>query len=400
MSLDYWAFDPSSCQFPKPRVSLLPNVFERSETCEAHAQSRLAGGVLHFSRGRYALGEAYRLAGLEQGGALLAPAYHCVTMLDPALALGADVLLYPLNSDLSPNTDKLNEIYAQSTKPIKALLATHFFGFVRDFSWLKKWCDEKGVILIEDCSHALFTEQFQAKGIGQYGQFVASSPYKFFPSADGGCLYAPDAGRFDGASTQAMDWLSELRGIKYCFDRARLTKVDHRDIQGIDQELDIVVSHSPAPGVDQRLQRPAQSLQYSNASSRAASLRSSRWVINHSTITGNVSRRQANYRRWLQELSDVPNSHALYSDLPEHVVPYMFPFYVDTPMPHFYWLKKMGVPVWRWDEMAVSNCQVAKDYRLKLLHLPCHQSLSENEMSWNISVVKKTLLRSANGVRE
>ena len=171
MPLEYCVFDPSPCHFPKPRVPVLPSAFDRMGTAESTGrgdQRRLEGAFLHFSHGRYALGEAYRLAGLDQNGTLMAPAYHCVTMLDPALALGADVQLYPLTAGLSPDPDKLDEVFARSVKPVRVLLATHFFGFVQDFSWLGQWCAEKGVTLVEDCSHVLFNEYYQAEGAGRF----------------------------------------------------------------------------------------------------------------------------------------------------------------------------------------------------------------------------------------
>ena len=31
--------------------------------------------------------------------------------------------------------------------------------------------------------------------------------------------------------------------------------------------------------------------------------------------------------------------------------------------------------------MAVSGCPVAQDYRLRLVHLPCHQSLTDADMA-------------------
>ena len=116
MSLEYWVFDALRCNFPKPRVPLLPSVFECFEDGESKVQPRLDGGVRHFCRGRYALGEAYRLAKLDGSGALMAPAYHCVTMLDPALAMGAEVVLYPLNADLTRDRYRLDEVCKQSVK--------------------------------------------------------------------------------------------------------------------------------------------------------------------------------------------------------------------------------------------------------------------------------------------
>lgn len=61
------------------------------------------------------------------------------------------------------------------------------------------------------------------------------------------------------------------------------------------------------------------------------------------------------------------------------------------PDPFFFALKHAGLPVWRWDDMAVSDCGVADRYRLHLLHLPCHQGLSGAQMTWMTSLVKEVL---------
>lgn len=400
MSLDYQVFDPSSCHFPRPLVPVLPRGFEPAGADDAELlrdAMPLTGQGLYFSRGRYALGEAYRRAGLDGSGALLAPAYHCVTMLDPALALGAEVLLYPLGADLAPDPAALDLLAERSAKPVKALLATHFFGFVRDFSWLQQWCVARGIVLVEDCSHTLFTERYQARGTGRYGRFVASSPYKFFPSADGGWLYAPDAAALAGTATRPAGWWAELRGMKHCLDAVRLPRIGAADIAALDGQLDALAGLAPAPGGDQRRQWLAQSSQYQVEAERSGALRGSRWLIGHSSVSGAIGRRQANYRRWLQAVAGLPNCHPLYPELPEQVVPYMFPLYIDQPMPHFHWLKQLGVPVWRWDEMAVSACSVAADYRLHLLHLPCHQSLSDAEMDWLLAAFGKVLRMPADG---
>ena len=69
----------------------------------------------------------------------------------------------------------------------------------------------------------------------------------------------------------------------------------------------------------------------------------------------------------------------------------MFPLLIDSPHRHFHLLKLLGLPVWRWDEMAVSECAVAAKYRLNLLHLPCHQELSAEQMDWMVQVVQQVL---------
>lgn len=400
VSLDYQVFDPATCRFPRPRVSVLPQDFERATRDDdelLREVGSLAGKGAYFTRGRYALGEAYRRSGLDGGGTLLAPAYHCVTMLDPALALGADVLLYPLNADLTPDRNELERLAERAVRPIKVLLATHFFGFVRDFSWLKMWCDIHSIVLVEDCSHTLYTERYQAKGAGRAGRFVASSPYKFFPSADAGWLYAPGLATAAGNLTQPANWVAELRGVKQCLDAVRRPRVGPTDLAALDAQIAAMAREMPVPGEDRRQQRRAQSPQYEVEAEHRSALCGSRWLIAHSCLSNAIRRRQVNYRRWLQAVAELPGCRPLYPELPEHVVPYMFPLYIEHPMPHFYWLKQLAVPVWRWDEMAVSACPVAANYRLHLLHLPCHQSLSEDEMGWMLTAVAKVISRPVSG---
>jgi hypothetical protein len=66
----------------------------------------------------------------------------------------------------------------------------------------------------------------------------------------------------------------------------------------------------------------------------------------------------------------------------------MFPLYLETPEKHFAPIKRAYIPTWRWDEMARSFCTVAADYRLKLIHLPCHQDLSVEEITWLADTIK------------
>jgi len=395
--LKFARFDPEPCGFPNPRVPLLPNKtqfgLDRSASANTITQFR------HFTRGRYALGEAYRLAGVGCEGALLAPAYHCVTMLDPALALGADVQLYPLQTNLSPDPEKLDELLINYGKPVKALVATHFFGVKQNFSWLKQWCVSHEITLIEDGSHTLFTERFQAEGIGTYGEVVVASPYKFFSCADGGLFYSPKAHLLDDMKTKPASLTDELRGLKSLFENSRTSMTRTYDSDAIDTQLKAFRAHAPITGNERIIERSHASAQYCGALTKMASLRSSQFITHHSSIEANITRRKSNFRRWAQALKNVANCHALFPDLPEGCVPYMFPLYIDHPNPHFLWLKHLGVPIWRWDEMAISNCPIAQDYRLHLLHLPCHQALLESQMDWMIAACQKTLRLPVQGAR-
>jgi perosamine synthetase len=393
-------FGPERCAFPKPRIAHLPDRPEllrhRDDGWPATTASE-SKCFRHFSRGRYALGEACRLAGIGHRGALLAPAYHCVTMLDPAMALAADVELYPLHADFSPDLEKLDELLECCEKPVKALLATHFFGFPQDFSALQAWCDERHIVLIEDCSHVLFTERFRAAGTGTYGRFAIASPYKFFPCDDGGLLYSATPSLLDGTKTASASPFDELRGLKRMLESLRRPGPRPSDIGLLDGQLRALSTDRQIAGVEQIVDRSQPSAQYSGTTAARSSLRSSRLLVSHLPIADSIERRRRNFRRWAQALLHQPNCRAPIPDLPPDCVPYMFPLLIERPNPHFYWLKQLGVPLWRWDEMAVSACPIARDYRLRLIHLPCHQALTDTDMDWMIAAVQKTLSYAAGG---
>lgn len=386
-------FNPEPCNFPRPRVPLLPTSLRVGLARSGASKSAHKSTFRHFTRGRYALGEAYRLAGVGRDGALLAPAYHCITMLDPALNLGADVHLYALHADLSPDLNQLEELLSSrdTHTPVKALLATHFFGIPKDFSQLRQWCEKRGISLIEDCSHVLFTPNFQATGTGTCGRFITSSPYKFFACDDGGLLYSPDASQLESLQTEAPGVINELRGIKHSIEKYRSMISVDAEIATIDERLQALSMIPVVHASEHTTAYTEPSSQFLPIEAKKSSLRSSRLIVGISSIEENARRRRSNYERWLAAVSGLANCQPLYPELPKHCIPYMFPLRIDTPDPHFYWLKHLGVPIWRWDEMAVSNCPVAQDYRFHLLHLPCHQSLTEEQMDWMIACVQKTL---------
>lgn len=385
---DTLIFDPAPCGFPRPRVPLLPTGLDGIALRSARPWAP-AAHFRHFACGRYALREAYRLAGIGPGSSLLAPAYHCRTMLDPALALGGDVILYPLQPDLSPDLAGIETLAKHSSIPVKALLATHFFGFPQPLEKLAAWCAERGIALVEDASHAFLTEQHRPAGIGDLGDFVASSPYKFLPSPDGGLLYARDAARLDGTHPAAPSWKDELRGFVYLQSKATEQRRQRRQRPVLDKlDLTAALPASFIPALDRR-EIAGCSADYRPTDEHRTALRLSRWLIRHADKVHIARHRRDNYQRWATATRSLPHARALYPELPAGCIPYMFPLLIDRPEPDFYLLKHLGLPIWRWDSLVASYCPIANNYRLRLLHLPCHPSLDYTELDWMIAAVQK-----------
>ena len=386
--LRYHRFDPSGCGFPRPRVPVLPPLSLQQLAWRAPSPPSRAR---HFARGRYALKAAYELAGVGPNGALLAPAYHCRTMLDPAVRLRAEVALYPLTPELEPDLAMLRRVAQTTTRPVRALLFTHYFGIPRDIAPVAALCSELGISLIEDCSHALAPGPAAPSAVGQTGRFAISSPYKFFPCPDGGLLWSNSDAEVLPDSTTSPGAKGELRGLLQAFHDLH-ARPSAPDPQAIDRELEALGSKLDTPAREWTGDVDSLSNEYIASAETSRSLWVSRWIARHVDVASLARQRRQRYFQWVEATTGLPGCRALFPSLPEGSVPYMFPLHVQRPHERFYALKHLGLPIWRWDDMAVSGCAVAQEYRQGVFHLPCHQALSDAQMQWMIAVLRRVTL--------
>ena len=391
--MEYAKFDPGARRLPKPKVSALPTLGLRSLKPGASAIKGLmrTPGIRFYSRSRYALTDAYRLSGVGANTALLAPAYHCRTMLDPAIALGAEIALYPLLPDLAPDLDGLMSCIAGSRNRIAALLVTHYFGFPQPLEALLAICKEHDIALIEDCSHCLIAQPESSK-LGRQGIYSVWSPYKFFPCEDGGVLWANRNAALPVDKARTPSIRQELKGWARVLQRITAGG-SSLDANTLEADIDNLPDTSSAVSDDILQSSNAPSEQYDAAFEGEESLAGSRWIMRHTNVERVTELRRKNYLQWTRSVSGLPHCHALFPTLPVGCAPYMFPLVVEHPEVHFIALKYLGFTEWRWDNMAVSSCAVAMSYRLKLLQLPCHQELTSGQMAWMTSAMAKVLTR-------
>ena len=205
-----------------PRVPLAP-VLSGASLRRGHGLRGLpsvldAGQARLVTSGRIAIALALREMGIKPGDAVLMPAYHSPSMIPPVLHLGAAPLFYRLRPDTSPD---LGDIAARLAPNVKALVVTHYFGFVQDLSTLRSFCDAHGLLLLEDCAHSFFGEH-GGKPVGAWGDYAAASSMKFYPVYEGGVLVSARHGlgqvalRTAGAGFEAKATLATLeRGFPY-----------------------------------------------------------------------------------------------------------------------------------------------------------------------------------------
>lgn len=387
VALEYVLFDGAPFDFPPALLPVMPPfrlAALRWGADTRRATPAWAAGGRHYGRARYALRDAYRMSGVGPAGALLAPAYHCRTMLDPALALGAPVRLYAVDESLRPDLGDIARQLERTDQPVKAVLVTHYFGFAYDLRELAALCRARDVALVEDCAQSMPLAT-PSNGMGVTGRWCVASPWKFFPCEDGGVLWSGTGQTLDLPPLRAPGTRGELAQLRRMGERARLhLPRDGRGLAAVAERAGDP-REQVAQAVSRRLEGPSQEYQRERESISCAVV--SRWIVAHSDIAEVVAVRRANYERWARAASDLPSARAPWPVLGPNDTPYMFPLLIEHPERHFAPLKRAGLPIFRWDSMAASACTTAARYRLGLLHLPCHQALTDEELEWMIRTV-------------
>jgi CelD/BcsL family acetyltransferase involved in cellulose biosynthesis len=90
--------------------------------------------------------------GLGDGDEVLVPARHDPRTLRALHAAGVRSRHYAATASLAPDDDELASLVDPA---VRALCLVHQLGFPQDSERWRTWCDERGLLLIEDATHAI-----------------------------------------------------------------------------------------------------------------------------------------------------------------------------------------------------------------------------------------------------
>jgi dTDP-4-amino-4,6-dideoxygalactose transaminase len=322
------------------------------------------------------------------------PAFHCRSLVEPALYLHAEVLFYPLQPDLRPDLDQASMIMRVAGNTVKAMVVPHYFGYPQPLDSIADFCAEHGLDLVEDCAHA-FYGRHNGRLLGTVGRFAVASPRKFFAIPDGGILLDNTPDTAINLEPAGQPWHRELKALVTMAMESWRHRQRH---PGRLKQHDTALTSDRSEVAWSAVTREERPTAYETGLKGfvprhkfMAGLRISRYLMNSAAHARIAQARRDNYRRWLADVKGVPGCHPLFEDLPDEVVPYAFPLLLDRPEAHFPALKRRGIPIWRWEDTAVTGCEVSNRYRLRLLQLPCHQDLTEVELAWMIQMLQDVL---------
>lgn len=347
--------------------------------------------------GRASIALALEHANITTDDEVLIPAYHCEAMVAPARWRGASAIFYRINPDTSI---QLDDIAAKITPKTRAIIVTHYFGFEQQLHAVRELCTKHGIILIEDCAHALFGLS-SAQAIGTTGDYAVASCMKFLPIYEGGLICSTTRDISD-ISLSSPSLLFQIKSAINCLEIAvfynrlgffgclintlfilkdklwaflKSLKQEHRN-GGLGPS-----SSEGGFGLDEAWIHKTMS-------------GFSSWIVRNVDLGYVAEQRRKNYQTIYATLTTLPGCHPLFPTLPDHTVPWVFPLYVDHPEKYFLALKMQGVPVWRFGEFLDSGvtkdvCPVSVEYSQHIFQFPCHQSLTPGEIDWMLKKIKE-----------
>jgi dTDP-4-amino-4,6-dideoxygalactose transaminase len=176
-----------------------------------------------FSLARQGLFAGIKALGLEPGDEILLPAYHHGSEVEALIRAGIVCRFYDVGQFLEPDEKDLEALLGTR---VRALYLTHCLGFPQDAARWRAWCDDHGLLLIEDAAQAWLSSR-DGMPVGSHGDLSIFCLYKTFGLPDGAAVISnsppksPRSTRTLGIARvakghgsylgQRWGWLGELR---------------------------------------------------------------------------------------------------------------------------------------------------------------------------------------------
>lgn len=324
-------------------------------------------GCRLYACGRHALHAGVLALGLREGDEVLVPAYNHGSEVEALARAGLVPRWYGASGSLEPDDDELETLVGPRTR---ALHLIHYLGFPQDGARWRRWCDERGLLLLEDAAQSWLAET-EAGPAGSFGQLSIVCLYKSVGVPDGAALVlegevgGPGRSRLGAAAAarKSAAWLAGRSG--------RIASVLAR------------VPRSRAPADEFMLG------EWESAPSRATT-----WLVPRLAGPDVAAARRANYEVLLEELGE--NVAEPFGVVPAGAAPFAFPFDTDKKADFLERLARGGVAgldLWSGRHPLLADAQFSHTARRRerTVGLPVHQHLGPEGV--------QQVLRAVRGVR-
>ena len=307
----------------------------------------------------HALEMSALLLNLEPGDEVIVPAYTFVTTASAFALRGAT----PVFADATPGTLNVDPAHVERliTPRTRAIVCMHYAGVACDMPKLEAICASHGLPLVEDCAHALFGRH-SGKPLGTFGRLATLSFHesKNFACGEGGALLVNDA-----ALTERAEIVREKGTDRSQFLRGEVDKYTWRELGSSYVLSDILAAYL------------------------LAQLESQKPIL---------ERRQWAYEHYMRELADWASETGVSLPVvPAECEPTWHLFHLLLPRPEhqaefirhmhrhgvgcaFHYVPLNTTPYGTRVGGTVGSCPVAEDAAVRLVRLPLHPDLDEDDL--------------------
>lgn len=345
-----------------------------------------------FYFGRGALWQGMRSLRLSPSDVVLVPAYHCGVEVEAVSMAGVQLRYYDVREDLAVDPAELKRSFDARTR---ALLLIHYYGFPQPVEAIREICTANKVLLIEDCSQALFSS-CNGRPLGTFGDMAVFSQRKTLPLPDGGALLVNNAelspAERPGNAASASVAIKKTMGMLF---RAAFN-LNPRD------ELPYPFERM-AGVINRRITRNAGT-RYSTGMEididrcNLAMSGIARRIMDRTRIGEVIQRRRDNYDCLSRDLSDTATIGSVRGALPEGACPLFFPVRIRGIGRHDLQLQLLeaGVGTFVFGEtlhptLPPGQFPHAEMLSREVLCLPVHQDLGAEDMAYMAEVVQRTV---------
>jgi perosamine synthetase len=373
-----------------------PHFSARYLTFSRQSPAALAASLpslrLQFFWARNAIYHGLRLMGISPSAKVLVPAYLCKAAIQPIEACGGEPTFYAVHRDCGPDFTDLESKIDDRTRVV---MAVHHFGLPRGFDELRRICDRRGVLLLEDCAHVLQVDPVE-EPLGTLGDASVFSWRKFLPLYDGGELLLNH--KFQKTATtirwQHESLLFTLKAGKNLLEEMLSKRLSELAPEGEVESKDYARESNSIQKPKSALHVDRNDPEFLEQHVNFPMSRISRLLFKHVSLAKIAAKRRRNYLYLKGKLSEIPGVRTLDEQLPDAIVPWTFPVFIgESPNTHKT-LRELGIPAVSWGGVRHSKFSPreypAADFLYEnLVFLPIHQDLDESGMDLIVAAVKK-----------
>lgn len=318
---------------------------------------------------------------------VLLPAFHCPTVVEPAIRAGLEPRFYLVNEDLSIDSEAISSELDQKTA---AVVVISYFGFPGDLGSLQAHCAESGVALIEDCAHS-FLSANPVGLTGDRGDFAIYSFKKVVPTfVGGGVRCNSDVFPMTVRLRRAPINESLKNAIRLFDEMVTNTKNQHikslrRGVSALKQLFRSSAGSKNDPEISRESSEFDYPYQQRLVDSRVSW--SAMQILRRYSLEHAVDSRRRNYRVIQSRLQETARIKSCLAPMGSRVCPWGFPVVVQGRARHDHKLEELGVPLFTFGETlhprltkgAAADAQtidVARYLSSSLLCFSIHQGIS------------------------